>query len=90
MGQVKVDEVSGIPEVPQIRQGQFAREAELQRQNVQPPTPPDQVEISQAARFAAAPDQAARVEKLKAEVQKGISVQADKIATALQSQGVVR
>ncbi|GEM_PF-3263804 len=87
---MKVDEVSGIPEVPQIRQGQAAREAELQRQNVQPPTPPDQVEISQAARFAAAPDQAARVEKLKAEVQKGISVKPDQIATALVSQGVVR
>ena len=87
---MKVDEVSGIPEVPQIRQGQAAREAELQRQNVQPPTPPDQVEISQAARFAAPPDQAARVEKLKAEVQKGIAVKADKIASALVSQGVVR
>ena len=87
---MKVDEVSGIPEVPQIRQGQFAREAELQRQNVQPPTPPDQVEISQAARFAVAPDQAARVEKLKAEVQKGLNVNSANIAQALVSQGVVR
>lgn len=87
---MKVDEVSGIPEVSQIRQGQAAREADIARQNVQPPTPPDQVEISQAARFAAAPDQAARVEKLKAEMQKGISVKPDNIATALQSQGVVR
>jgi len=86
---VKIDEVSGAPEVPQLRQNEASREAELQAQNVSAPTPPDQVEISQAARFAAAPDQAARVEQLKAEVQKGISVQPDKIARAMVQEGVV-
>ena len=87
---MKVDEVSGIQDVPQIRQGEVARETELQRQNVEPPTPPDQVEISQAARFAPETNQPARVEKLRQQLQEGGAVNSQKIAQGLEQDGVVQ
>ncbi len=87
---MKIDEVSGVPELPQIRQGDLQRQAELQRQNVQPPTPPDQVVLSQAARFAADANPAARVEKLKQALGQGLQVNASDIAKALAQDGVVK
>ena len=90
MGSVKIDEVSNVPELPQIRQSDLTREAELQRQNVQPPTPPDQVEISQAARFAQEQSPAANVEKLKQALDRGLQVRPGEIAKALVRDGVVK
>jgi anti-sigma28 factor (negative regulator of flagellin synthesis) len=90
VGAVKIDEVAGVPELPQIRQGDLQREAELQRQNVQPPTPPDQVEISQAARFAPEANPAARVEKLRQALERGLRVSPQEIAKALVRDGAVR
>lgn len=87
---MKVDEVSNVPELPQIRQGDLQRQAELQRQNVQPPTPPDQVEISQAARFAAETNPAANVEKLKQALDRGLQVRPQQIAKKLVQDGVVK
>jgi anti-sigma28 factor (negative regulator of flagellin synthesis) len=90
VGSVKIDEVSNVPELPQIRQGDIQREAELQRQNVQPPTPPDQVEISQAARFTQDQNPAARVEKLKQALDRGLQVSSGEIAKALVRDGAVK
>ncbi|MDA8345056.1 MAG: hypothetical protein M0Z66_06190 [Thermaerobacter sp.] len=87
---MKIDEVSGVPELPSIRQGDLQREAELQRQNVQPPTPPDQVEISQAARFAPEANPAARVEKLRQALDRGLQVHSAEVAKALVRDGVVK
>ncbi len=87
---MKIDEVSGVPELPQIRQGDLQRQAELQRQNVQPPTPPDQVEISQAARFAQDANPGARVQKLKQALDRGLHVTPSEIAKALVQDGTVK
>ena len=87
---MKVDEVSKVPELPQIRSGEVQRQSQLEQQNVQPPKPPDQVTISQAARFTQEADQAARTEKLRQTLQHGVDVKPAELAKTLLSEGVVR
>lgn len=87
---MKVDEVSGVPELPQIRSADVQRQTELERQNMQPPKPPDQVVISQAARFGPEADPAARTEKLRQAMQRGLEVKPGELAKTLVREGVVR
>lgn len=87
---MKIDEVSGVPELPLVRQGDLQRQAEMQRQNAQPPTPPDQVVISQAARFAPETNPGARVQKLKQALQGGLGTAPADIAKALVQDGAVK
>lgn len=86
---MKVDEVSGPPEVPQIRSGEIQRLTQMEQQNAQPPKPPDQVVISQAARFAPEVNSAARTEKLRQAMQKGLQVNPKQLANTLANDGVV-
>lgn len=86
---MKIDEVSGAPEIPNIRSQDLARQTELERQNVQPPQPPDQVDVSQAVRAAQTSDPTGQVQKLRALLQNSPRIDAQALAAKLQKDGVL-
>jgi len=85
---VKIDEVQGSPEVPQVRSQDVVRQSELQRQAVQQVTPPDQVELSSSARQMGSRDVAARAASLKSELNSA-AIDPQAVAVSLLKDGVL-
>lgn len=84
---MKIDEVSGSPQAPQIRSQDVAAQGAEQKHSIQKVAPPDQVDLSQAARQMGR-NTASRASALRSEL-RHTSLDAGAVAGGLLADGVL-